>query len=712
MFKQIVTFLVGVGVIFGTLFWINIISINNKTLTKEEARVALYQQDPQKRWIAYNRDSNDSNRTIKSVITFYKKGEIALHFSLEEDKEVESIKYTVKKGEKSYSLSLSGTKTATVTFLVYPKDKIEIITKKYGSKDRYWGTLKSSFWQYHITLDKLYTLIGLWVLLFLFLLFYHYIYLSMVSFLLFLSLFWAEKLQGTIIDIELLLGYTMFIFWITFVLIWLFELLYRFRRYRISFLLSWIVMMALLIVPIFFIFYKLNFDALVTKETLYAIFQSNSDETYEYLSNFVDPLYLVVGFGMVLLLALLLYRQERLIEVSYKKIGSLWFMIATFSLISYALFNHLHTVSLVSDACIAYQKELTLFKAMREKRAKGNRQVDANKTAQGETYLVIIGESLNRAYMGLYGYEEETTPLLNQMRDEQGLMVFDNLYSNHVHTMQVLSYALTQANQYNDKSYFRSLSIIDILNQANIETYWVTNQALYGGWDNMVSVLAHSAKHLIGLNHTIGKSTRTQSYDGAVIPEVKKILAQKSSKNRVIFVHLMGNHSTYTLRYPSTFERYKKHPKGKRIASYNNSVYYNDYVVASLMKLLDDNQSVAAAIYLSDHGEEVEKNYGHNIDRFTYEMTRIPMLIWLSDHYQARYPKIQANLMRREHRIFTNDLLYDTLIGLIGVETKAYEQKYDFTSDYYALEESKALLNHGERKVQAPDNYIYWKEKQ
>jgi len=708
MSKKIITLLLGIGLICGTLFWLNIIKINQGSLSKEEARIALYQKDPHKGWIAFDRDSNDTNRTIKSTITFHQKGEIALHFSIKKGMQVDSITYTVKKGAKSYNLHLDANKTATVTFLVYPKDKIEIITKKYGSHDRYWGTLKISFKQYHVSLDKLYTLMGLWVLLFVFLFFHHYVYLSVVSFGLFLLLFWAESLQGSTLDIELLLGYTTFIFWVTFVLVSIFQQLYRLKRLRISFLLSWILMMLVLMVPIFFILYKLNFDAHVTQETLYAIFQSNPTESYEYISNFVSPLYLLVLVAILALLGLLLYKQERIMEQQHKKIGSLWFIMGIFALLSYGLFNHLHTVRLVSDACVAYEKELSLFKAMRERRKTGNVSFDANKTQQGETYLVIIGESLNKRYMSLYGYERKTTPRLDQLYQEKALIRFDNTYSNYVHTMQVLSFALTQANQYNGKSYFKSLSIVDILNRANVETYWFTNQPLYGGWDNMVSVLAHSAKHLQGFNHTIGKNTNTQAYDGVLIKAVREILAQKTPKNRVIFVHLMGNHSTYSLRYPPTFERYKNTPKGKRVDSYDNSVYYNDYVVSSLMELLDTNSSIAAAIYLSDHGEEVAKNYGHNIDRFTYEMTNIPMMIWLSSGYQARYPKVETTLQAHAHRIFTNDLLYDTLIGLIGIQTSEYEPQYDFTSTKYSLTEDHALLNHGERKVQAPDNYLYW----
>ena len=153
MLKKIIYVLLGVGVIGVSLFFLNIININNGTLSKDEARIGLYQKDAQKGWIAFDMESNDTNRTIKSTIIFKKQGEIVLDFSLKEEMKVDSIHYTVKKGEKSYSLSLEGDKKATVTFLVHPKDKIEIVTQKYGSQDRYWGTLETSFIQYIVDLE-------------------------------------------------------------------------------------------------------------------------------------------------------------------------------------------------------------------------------------------------------------------------------------------------------------------------------------------------------------------------------------------------------------------------------------------------------------------------------------------------------------------------------------------------------------------------------
>ncbi len=701
--------LLGAGAISLSLFLVNIVNVNYSTLTKSEASIFLHQQDATGGWVGFDRNSSDRNRTIKSVIKFQKQGEIALEFFLKDHAKVKKIHYTVSCGERSYSLFIDENRSATVTFWVYPKDKIEIVTKKFESQDGYWGTLSTIFTEYMVTPEQLFAVIGLWILFFIFLVRQHYSYLAVISYFIFLLLLWMEQLQNTSLNIDLMLGYTVLLFFTTLLLVGIFQLFYRFR---VSFLISWILIGLLLSLPLLFIFYQLNFDATVTKETLYAIFQSNGGESYEYITNFVHPLYLVAFFVMLFVIGILLYRQERVMVKRYKKIGSLCFMVVGFGLLSYLLIHHMKSANLVGDACISYYEELNKFKAMRDKRKSNSLSFDAKKKEQGETYLVIIGESLNRKYMGLYGYFRENTPHLTQMNRDKNLMVFDNIYSNHVHTMSVLSYALTEANQYNHKSYYNSLSIIDILNQSDIETYWLTNQPLYGGWDNMVSILAHSTNHLKGLNHTIGKHTNTQAYDGVLLESAKSILSEKTTKNRVVFVHLMGNHSTYSTRYPKTFEKYKGEEKKSHINSYDNSVYYNDYVVSSLMGLLDEtNQSISASIYLSDHGEEVEKNYGHNIDRFTYEMTCIPMLVWLSKGYEERYPKIRENLEGQKSHIFTNDLLYDTLIGLVGVETKHYNSKYDLTSVKYGLKESDALLNHGERKVQALDNYLYWDRK-
>lgn len=474
------------------------------------------------------------------------------------------------------------------------------------------------------------------------------------------------------------------------------------------------------LIPVFFIIYALNFDHKITKDILYAVFQSNSSESYEYIQDYISLKYIMLFIVVTFTTGVLLYKQEKKETHKIEK-SLLIFITITFLSMAYTQFSQLRLVSFVQDGFHTYKKELQLFHQVQEKRKSGKIVFKASKLEQGETYIVVIGESLNKKHLGIYGYLRNTTPLLSEMHKKGDLEIFNNFYSNHTHTVPVLSLSLTEANQYNNKNYYDSLSIIDILNKADVETYWLTNQTIYGVLGDMISVIASTADHLVALNKNIGKQTKTQKFDGALIDEVKKVLATKSKKTRVIFVHLIGSHGSYSSRYPK--DKYSifngklsqgqfgiQASKNGNINHYDNSVVYNDFVVSSILKEFQKEKSAEAFIYMSDHPDDVINKLEHNSSKFTYEMTQIPMLAWFSDKYKQEYRDKYNTFMSHRNTLFSNDMLYDTTIGLFGVKTDKYNSKYDLTSKDYELKEKYSLTLHGKKHYADKSNYIYWQK--
>ncbi len=704
MVKKVLFFFFFLGMLFVTLLDFNRLGERHDELAKDDATIRWLQQDKEQGWVAFDRHAHDQNRTIRSIIHFKKQGELKLHFALKPDAKVKLIRYHIKKGEREYTLRIDANRTATVHFLVQPKDKLTITIKKVEAQDDdYWGTLTMSFEELILPYDQLYIVVALWGVMGLFLIWYYYGYLALLLYGLFMGLLWMERFEGLDFGLDLFLAYSVGLFFVGLVMIVLFRWL---TRLKVATVVNGLLLLGLFLLPMVVLLYGLIFDLPLSQEALYALFQTNLNEGYEFIWDV--GIYWWLGVLVVLLVIIgLLYQQERSVRLQKRPIPALYFLVLFMGVLSYGSFSHMRTLDFLLEHTNRYLQELLKFKAMSAKRQSGSLLLKATKKEQGETYIVVIGESLNKRFMSLYGYNKRTTPQLNQLYKEGKLLRFDRVYSNHVHTMPTLSFALTQANQYNHKTYFESPSIIDILNQSHIKSYWLTNQVLYGGWDNMVSILAHSATELKAFNHTVGKHTTTQSYDGVMIATLKKILAHKSKYNRVIFVHLMGNHSRYALRYPLEYAKFHNIVP-KRLEHYLNSLYYNDEVISQLIQTLQKEVKVGALLYVSDHGEEVLKGYGHNIDRFTYEMTNIPLLIYLTQEYQSRYPQRSKHLDNHTDQLFTNDLLYDTLIGLFGIQTPYYEARYDLASASYTLKDNQALLNHGKQKVNAKENPLYW----
>ena len=515
----------------------------------------------------------------------------------------------------------------------------------------------------------------IWSCMFIYLHGKNYFYIAINSYVIFLLMIFADRLNFGAIPGIIQISYLFLSLFSAFTFVFFYQYLFA-KKSHVAFVFSFIVTIVLYTVPIFYIIYAINFNTVISEDVFFAAFQTNVKESVEFSTSYISPIWI----GVVLLLSLfagyLLLMQEKK-ETFYIEKSLLIFMIVTFSTLSFVNKDNIRLYSFAKSALTEYGEELTLFRQEQKKLKNNDIQFEAKKTETGETYLVVIGESLNKKNMGIYGYMRETTPLLKRMIENDELLVFDNAFSCHTHTMPVLSLSLTEANQLNGKNYYDSLSIINILHKADIDSYWVTNQLLYGAWDNLVSLIAHQSDHLISLNKSVGKRSTTQNYDGKLISEVNNILSKDNNKNKVIFVHLMGNHGDYCSRYPDEYRKFNEKLKvsefgklstvnniARRINCYDNSVLYNDYVVSSLLKSLQKLDSIAAFLYFSDHADDVIGQLGHNSGNFTYHMTQIPLTVWLSEKYKNRYQDKYNILLSHKNVLYPNDFIYDTLIGM------------------------------------------------
>ena len=68
--------------------------------------------------------------------------------------------------------------------------------------------------------------------------------------------------------------------------------------------------------------------------------------------------------------------------------------------------------------------------------------------------------------MSLFSFKDkETNPYLSKRE----LIKFSNSYSNHVWTVKALSFALTEANQYNDIDYYNANTLIDVAKESGLK---------------------------------------------------------------------------------------------------------------------------------------------------------------------------------------------------------------------------------------------------
>lgn len=305
------------------------------------------------------------------------------------------------------------------------------------------------------------------------------------------------------------------------------------------------------------------------------------------------------------------------------------------------------------------------------------------------TVLFIIGESENRDHMSAFNpsYPAETTPWLSQMAKDEYFTLLANGYSNYPQTTPSLSMALTSVNQYNHKKLDDSYNIVDIAKAAGYDTWWLSNQSKMGDGTTAAGLIASWTDHHMWTDHPMGDDM-----------EVMKLLEQVPKEgNHFIIIHLGGSHLRYKERIPQDFEGIHIAGNPDRTNEYDSTVLYTDKVLQAIFDYAEKNLNLQAAIHTSDHGEDMV--YSHGAGKFTFSMVRIPVFFYLSDEYEKKYPSVEINLKKHEGSIFTNDLLFDSVSGIIQAESNQYEKEFDLTQSGYSLTDNEAVTKHGQIKI-------------
>ena len=294
------------------------------------------------------------------------------------------------------------------------------------------------------------------------------------------------------------------------------------------------------------------------------------------------------------------------------------------------------------------------------------------------TVIVVIGESASRDYMHAFtpDFPYEDTPWLDSQLGNPDFNVFTNAYSSWSQTVPVLQRALTEQSQYNDKEFFESTSIIDVAKKSGYTTYWFSNQGRYGQYDSAITLVAKTADRAEWTDDSYNFSDK---YDDTLLWYLTQV---DPNTNNFIVLHIMGSHIYYNNRYPTEFNQWHGDSEVSSPESYANSIHYTDYILSQVFDYAQKNLNLRAMVYFSDHGENLE--ISHNPDVFSYDMVRIPMFIYLSPEYQQVLPGRTRAIRYHRSRYFTNDMLYDTISGLLNAPSSRYIEAQDLTSPNYA----------------------------
>ncbi len=467
--------------------------------------------------------------------------------------------------------------------------------------------------------------------------------------------------------------------------------------------------------------YNLYFGVPISSQVSAAVLGTTLFEAREFIADNFDYPIGVVLLGYTLIVLALNFAQYR---VNRPHVGvSTISAIAIVALVQLACF---HKPAGLYAATIGYAftyfKQLRALHAIERARQDAVPSISARKLAKGETYVLVIGESQARGHMSLYGYERKTTPWMDDQVCSENWARFTHSYSNYVQTVPALSLALTAANQYNGKNYIASPSILDVARSAGFRTYWLSNQQGLGTYDNPITAIANTADVYVKINHRVDGGSLSDFPDIELVSRLRDLKRQiNPDENNLIVLHLMGSHQDYCRRFPSNFSRFSDTPNSahagtagwfdwfadtasarrKKTDCYDDSVAFTDLVLSQIFSEAKQLSGFRAFVYLPDHAEGIDEGRAHDPQMFTFEMTHIPLIVWLSDAFTKASAGRTAALRNHRDAVWTNDLLYELILGLTGIEAEDYDPRYDLSSERYSLDWDSALTQHGAKKVEA-----------
>lgn len=468
-------------------------------------------------------------------------------------------------------------------------------------------------------------------------------------------------------------------------------------RWRVIARLACVVLIVLYVLVQFtYIGYYTITHSLISINMLLALAQTNLAETREYIEVNIPYAEIAAGIIALVILGWLIFHASRFSFSRRQVSRKTWFvMLGLFCVnlglcclsigatrLAHVYYETYETLHSFSD----FQK---IVEARRHMHIRNKVIADRLKAAPDGVYVLVIGESLTRDHMGVYGYPRETTPFQSRAISDPHYEFFNHGYSCYTQTVQVLTEALTEKNQYNDINLVDAYSVVDLAREAGFRTTWISNQSRFGVWDTPIGAIGSACDDQYWINQYVGTDVVTKDYDTALIPYLKKV--DPNNRRQLVVIHLMGSHVSYWDRYPSELYKWPENPGNTRSTEeimndeYDNSVLFNDYVIENIMNEATNFLHADGVLYFSDHGEQVTERPGHNADQFDYTMVHIPFWVYLSDQYRSMNPERVRLMDERRNMPFSNDMLYDTFMGIMGL-TAAH---YDSESDIFAPEFDK-----------------------
>ena len=309
-------------------------------------------------------------------------------------------------------------------------------------------------------------------------------------------------------------------------------------------------------------------------------------------------------------------------------------------------------------------------------------------TPRYQDYVLVIGESVRRDYMSLYGFSVENSKFLKTVKGT----VLDGFTSTAANTTNAL---LRMFIQMKGVDFVYENNIISLAKQAGFETFWISNQGLVGEWDTPIARLSSLADHrkFMKLGHYESKPV----YDSGLLTPFKEYLSLPVTRPRLFMLHLVGSHPLFEqrLEHPVHYNYFNTN-----LSSYIQTIEQTDRLLEQIYEILQAKKQSFSLLYFSDHGLETKDrnspnaSLAHGISKASF---CVPFVIINSDD----------TLHKEVHISKSGYHFIDGFAQWLGIKENGLDKTYNFFSPpadslkvltgkyvpFNSLPEDKVILN-------------------
>ncbi len=338
-------------------------------------------------------------------------------------------------------------------------------------------------------------------------------------------------------------------------------------------------------------------------------------------------------------------------------------------------------------AASQYLRETQHLAALRERAAGVHFDAHRRGDAGNAVYVLVLGESLRRDHMSLYGYPRPTTPRLAAL---DHLLAFRDVSAPANYTRNALKMILSPATPRDLAAFYTRGNLVQLAREAGFEVVWLSNQGQYGKHDTEVTKIATDASE----RHFTNTDWDTTALDGRLLPLFRAAL-RHPHRPLLIVVHLLGSHADYRRRFPPGQAYFSRRPQASRVDYYDDSVRYTDRVLA---RLITDWRAVrphGCLVFTSDHAEYLADDghgYGHGFSRPHRQELEVPLLVTCSARWRAAHPRRWQALRANTRLPVTTASLFQGMADLLDIDFPGRDPAADPFSPAYQPPQRRLVL--------------------